>query len=120
MSTVWDKQGNYLKLNPDGSVNTNTVGGLVRRGTDITVLANTDIFTDYTSTVCQNTTLQVATDTTGVLSLETDGVLNKLNGGVALEPNNLYAFNILLIADIAYNLQLSANATMQINWAGGI
>ncbi len=102
------------------SVNVNITGSLVKRGKDIVVLANTDIFTDYTSTIYQKSTMQVVTGTTGVLSLETDGVFSKLNGGVALDAGNLYAFEILLMAGVAYNLQLSVNATMQINWAGGV
>jgi len=101
-------------------VNASVVGSLAKRGTNITVLANTDIFTDYTPTIYQKSTLMVQTDTSGVLSLEVDGVIGKLNGGVALDAGSVYSFDILLMAGIAYNLQLSTGATMQINWAGGL
>jgi len=113
-----DEFGNAYSV--ENAVPAKIVGSLAKRGKNIAVLANTDIFADYTPAVYQKSTLMVQTNTTGVLSLEVDGVMGKLNGGIALEAGNLYAFDILLVAGIAYNLQLSVGATVQINWVGGI
>lgn len=104
----------------DVSTTTSLSGSLAKNHTDVSVTADTDIITDYTATANCNSTLMVMTDTGGVLSLEVDAKMGELNGGVALTVNQWYAFDIPLLSGSVYNLQLSANATMQIKWIGGI
>ena len=94
-------------------------GSNVADETDKAATANTDILFDITATKTEMTTLMVATNTGGVLKLEVDGSLNSLNGGVALNANQWYAFDIPILAASVYNLQFSVNATLQIKWIGG-
>ena len=119
-SIIWDKLGNYLKLNTDGSINAQLVGSLAKQETNKVVLANTDIFTDYTPAVYQKSTLMVMTDTSGILSLEVDSVMGSLNNGTPLDTGKWYAFDIPLLLGSVYNLQLSVGGTMQIKWLGGV
>lgn len=95
-------------------------GSNVADETDKAATANTDILTDITATKTEMTTLMVATGTGGILSLKVDAKLASLNGGVALNANQWYAFDIPMLAAAVYNLQLSVNATIQIKWIGGI
>jgi hypothetical protein len=94
-------------------------GSILANETDKAATANTDILTDITATKTEMTTLMVATNTGGILKLEVDGSLNSLNGGVALDTDKWYAFDIPMLAESVYNLQLSASATMQLKWIGG-
>lgn len=94
-------------------------GSILADETNKAVTLNTDILTDYTATKTMQTTLMVATNTSGILKLEVDGSLNSLNGGTALDTGKWYAFDVPVLADSVYNLQLTASATMQIKWIGG-
>jgi len=110
-----------------GSVNANlkgilkyTIGTLINNQTNKAITASTNILTaNYTAINYQQSTLMVSTSATGILSLAVDGVLSTLNSGVALDINKWYAFDVLLLKDSTYNLQLSVDATMQIKWVGG-
>ena len=101
-------------------VNASIVGSLAKQLTNETILADTDIIADYIPTTYQKSTLMVMTDTSGVLALEIDGVMGHLNGGIALDAGKWYAFDILLMTGLVYNMQLSVGAIVQINWAGGV
>jgi len=113
--------------NAPGSINANlkgilkyTIGTLINNQTNKAVIASTNILTaNYTAINYQQSTLMVSTSATGILSLAVDGVLSTLNSGVALDINKWYAFDVLLLKDSTYNLQLSVDATMQIKWVGG-
>jgi len=111
---------NFIKSSSIGSQQVNIIGTLINNQTSKAVTASTNILTaNYTSLNYQQSTLMVSTSTTGILSLAVDGVLSTLNSGVALDINKWYAFDVLLLKDSTYNLQLSVDATMQIKWAGG-
>ena len=94
-------------------------GSILANETSKVATANADILTDITAATTTMTTLMIATNTSGALKLEVDGSLNSLNGGVALDAGKWYAFDIPIIATSIYNLQLTANATVQIKWLGG-
>ena len=87
--------------------------------TDKIVTADTDILSDYTTNKTVNTTLMVMTDTAGVLKLKVNGKIGSLNGGIALDVDKWYAFDIPVLATSVYNLRFSVDATLQINWIGG-
>jgi len=103
-----------------GIVSTQLTGSTVANETSKAVTANVDILADYTSTKTMSTTLMVETGTGGVLSLVVDGVLASLNGGVVLDADKWYAFDVPMLTASVYNLRFSTGATMQIKWIGGI
>lgn len=92
-------------------------GSLANNQTNASVTANTNILTaNYTATAYRKSVLQVMTNTAGILSLVVDGVSGTLNSGSALTANAWYEFEISLLSGSTYNLQLSADATMQVKW----
>jgi hypothetical protein len=96
-------------------------GSLIKKGTALSVTANTDILgTTYTAASNMSSTLMIMTDTVGTLSLKVDGVLGLLNSGSSLDTGKWYAFDVPIINASTYNLQFSVGATMQIKWIGGI
>lgn len=113
--------GLYVPVSTTNPFPTSIVGSLANHQKDVAVTANTNILTsDYVSPNTQKSVLQVQTDTSGILSLVYEGVEGNLNSGIALNAGQLYAFEIILLDGLAYNLQFSINAIMQIHWVGGV
>ena len=96
-------------------------GSILKDETSLVVTLNTDFWgTDIIATKTENSTLMIMTSASGVLSLDVDGALGSMNGGTALDANKWYAFEVLMLKDSTYNLQLSVSATAQVKWAGGM
>jgi len=100
-----------------GAFKVSLVGSLAKKETNKVVTENTNIWTEnYTAIKCSKSILQVATNTAGVLSLVVDGVSSTLNSGSPLVANAWYEFDISLLSESTYNLQLSVGSTMQVKW----
>ena len=122
LATNSNNETRFIRTTDTGILLTQTSiqGNLINNQTNKAVTASTNILaSNYTALNYQQSTLMVSTSATGILSLAVDGVLSTLNSGVALDINKWYAFDVLLLKDSIYNLQLSVDATMQIKWVGG-
>jgi len=106
-----------IEVDADGNLKTSIAGSLANNQTNKVATANTNILAaNYTSAKYSKSVLQVMTNTAGVLSLVVDGISGTLNSGSTLVAGAWYEFDISLLSESTYNLQLSVGATMQVKW----
>jgi hypothetical protein len=90
---------------------------VVANETNKVITANADMLaTAFTATRTSMSTFLLSASAAGLLSLVVNGVEANLNDAAALDPGKWYAFEIPMVTGATYNLQYSANATIQLTW----
>ena len=96
-------------------------GSIIKDETDLAVTNATDFWvTAITATRTEKAVLMINVSASAVLSLLVDGKTGTYNGGTALDANEWYAFDVVMVSGATYNLQLASDATAQVKWIGGV